>query len=39
MCWWCFLVCCFGILSVMDVKKLENKNLKKEREFLEIIGN
>lgn len=37
--WWCVLVCCFGILSVMSAQKTENKGLKKERELLEITGN
>ncbi|WP_187858003.1 lipopolysaccharide transport periplasmic protein LptA [Helicobacter pylori] len=37
--WWCVLVCCLSVLSVMDAKRLENKGLKKERELLEITGN
>lgn len=37
--WWCVLVCCFGILSVMSAQKTDNKGLKKERELLEITGN
>lgn len=37
--WWCFLVCCLSVLSVMSAQKLENKGLKKERELLEITGN
>ncbi|GAA8790400.1 hypothetical protein DUHN23_01560 [Helicobacter pylori] len=25
--WWCVLVCCFGILSVMSAQKTDNKGL------------
>ncbi len=37
--WWCVLVCCLSVLSVMDAQKTDNKGLKKERELLEITGN
>ncbi|MFT2696783.1 lipopolysaccharide transport periplasmic protein LptA, partial [Helicobacter pylori] len=37
--WWCVLVCCLSILSVMSAQKTDNKGLKKERELLEITGN
>lgn len=31
--WWCVLVCCFGILSVMSAQKTDDKGLKKKENF------